>query len=629
MIKVLKTLIFVFVFLCTTPLTFAQEAFTIEKFDLEAEIEESGKLIITEKLYVHFTEERRGIFRDIPEGDIQLKVLAITNEKEENRPYQLEDFDLGTRIRIGDPDVYLIGNQIYHIRYEVLNAIRFFEDHDEIYWNVTGNNWPTRIQSGRATFNIPSFLTGKDIEAYTCFTGGFGETKSNCSADRNSESVQFTISEPLFPFEGMSVAIKFPKGTFPKPARISFETIPSGAWINQEDKLFCISDCEAITPPGKYEFKISRIGHESENIILELKEGEKIHRLINLKPKIWFILAKWLLRMLALLIVFEPIRRYYKKGRDPKGQGSIPTQYEAPDLLSPAEAGTLYDESADLRDISASIIDLAVRGFITIKVLPKAKGWIFKKDDYELIKNEVPKSVKTDRQSLDEIDTLLLNKIFDQKNRLKVSEMTYKLGKSLPKIKGEIYQSLINKGYLPRNPETIRTYSVIRGAATFIAGFPITIAELILFGSVYMSSVIINGLLSLFLTKAMPRRTLKGVKALEHLKGFKDYLKIAEKDRLQFQEKEYLFYQLLPFAMTFGVVDKWSKAFKGILTSPPDWYVGSTAPYFDIGDFNQSISSFSTGINQAFASQPNSGGSSGFSGGFSGGGSGGGGGGSW
>jgi uncharacterized membrane protein len=131
----------------------------------------------------------------------------------------------------------------------------------------------------------------------------------------------------------------------------------------------------------------------------------------------------------------------------------------------------------------------------------------------------------------------------------------------------------------------------------------------------------------------MPRRSEKGTAALEHAVGFQEYLEKAEKYRLQWQEKEKVFESFLPYAMVFGVVAQWTKAFSSMDMKPPDWYEGSafTAGHFNAVAFGSMMRGLDSSVGQAMSAKPQeSSGGSGFSGGgHSGGGGGGGGGGSW
>ena len=129
---------------------------------------------------------------------------------------------------------------------------------------------------------------------------------------------------------------------------------------------------------------------------------------------------------------------------------------------------------------------------------------------------------------------------------------------------------------------------------------------------------------------SMPQRSAAGRELLQHTLGFRLYMNTAEKYRQQFAEKAEIFTQLLPYAIVFGCVTKWAKAFEGIDTSATSssWYVGN-AP-FQAALLSSSLQSMNDNISSAITYvPPSAGSSSGFSGGSSGGGGGGGGGGSW
>ena len=116
-----------------------------------------------------------------------------------------------------------------------------------------------------------------------------------------------------------------------------------------------------------------------------------------------------------------------------------------------------------------------------------------------------------------------------------------------------------------------------------------------------------------------PKRTEEGTRVLEHILGLEEYIKVAEKDRLQFQEKEYIFFEILPYAIALGLATVWAKAFEGLITTNPDWYTSTNGVIFIPTDF---VSSIDSSLSSTMSSASSGGGSAG-------GGSGGGGGGSW
>jgi uncharacterized membrane protein len=136
---------------------------------------------------------------------------------------------------------------------------------------------------------------------------------------------------------------------------------------------------------------------------------------------------------------------------------------------------------------------------------------------------------------------------------------------------------------------------------------------------------LLTSITSFIMFKIITIRTQKGMDVYGHILGFKEYVNTAEKDRLEFQEKENTFFELLPFAMAIGVVDKWSKAFEDIVQNPPEWYQSSHGGVISAHSFTDSVSGINDQTSDSFSSASGGGASGG--GGSAGGGAGGGGGG--
>jgi len=628
----------------------------INDFNTDITIHENAKIMVTETIATTFSEDRHGIYRDIRSDGLQINILTVTDEKGYPRTYTEESWSGppersggssdragGPRIRIGDADKLINGAQTYQITYEAENAMGFFEDHDELYWNATGTGWATAIESAHATVQLPSKAKGQKIQL-KCYTGAYGSTVQDCDALYNprSNTASFKANNPLYSYQGLTLVVGFPVGVLERPAGIRVNSNVKGASARLNGESFCNTPCE-ITPleSGTYSVMVSKFGFStSEPKTFNLKAGEWTDAFFELKTAWWFFPLYSLAFILLALIAFEPIITYIKKGRDAKGRGTIIPEYEAPDHLRPAEMGTLVDEQADLRDLSSTIVDLAVRGYLKIKVLPKALGLLFKEDDHELIRIDKP---KPNDPGLTDFEEKYMTAIFNVGTTRKVSALFNQFYKDLPDLKKSLYKRVTEKGYFAKSPDQIRTGYLIKGigftAFAFIAlqfVLPFGLAaprSLFLFLAFFLAALLANGALTLIFSHFMPRKTSQGRLAYEKVLGFKQYLTVAEKDRLKFQENENLFYTFLPYAMTLGIADKWSKAFKDVFQKPPEWYEGGSGP-FHPSVFIHDLGRFSGHMNSAMVSTPrgsSSGGfhSSGFSGGFSGGGGGGGGGGSW
>jgi uncharacterized membrane protein len=337
-----------------------------------------------------------------------------------------------------------------------------------------------------------------------------------------------------------------------------------------------------------------------------------------------FIKDNWIVGLPLIVLVFM-WRRWSIHGKDPEGSGVIVPQYEAPENLSPAEAGLMYYEILRKDHISALLIDLAVKGYLHIRPIEK-KG-MFKSADYLFIKTD--KNI-SDHKLLDE--KLLYESIFKHGSDrdVKISQLKNSFYKDLAIVMTRTREQVVSKGLYVKNPKSVRAAYISIGVFLFVLGF--FIGGMIGFAAVFACSIsgVIIGVFGFF----MPKRTKKGAIMREKIRGLKLYLETAEKDRINFhnapEKKPKKFEELLPYAMVLGVEEAWAKQFEGIYDGNPEWYEGSSTSFSPV-ILAHNMSSLSTAATRTMSSAPSSAGSgsSGFSGGGGGGGFGGGGGGSW
>jgi len=335
----------------------------------------------------------------------------------------------------------------------------------------------------------------------------------------------------------------------------------------------------------------------------------------NLQQKvIWFFQDNWFLFLPIFVFIFMFLLWFYK-GRDPAGRGTIIPEFDSPDNLRPTEVGLLLDNKIQTKDITATIIDLAVKGYLKI---------IEKKDEiYDLVL--LKKDYRNDPE-LKPYEITIINDIFGNKAQVSLDDLKNKFYKYLDKIKKEVSEGLVKGGYYKNNPVKIRNFWVSISTVLFFLGLGVIFElkpSLPLFLSYFISLGIIMGF-----GLAMTKRTPKGAQTLEKIKGLRLYINTAEKYRIKFQEKENIFEKFLPYAMVFGLADKWAAAFKDVYKNPPSWYEGYQGP-FTSSNFIHSMNSFDNKVGISITSAPSSGSGIGGGGGFSGGGFGGGGGGSW
>lgn len=583
--------------------TQAQENWTINRFLSEITLQPDGAVVVEEIIVVDFgVLEKHGIFRDLPyvydtdnggKWYTSIEDIAVTQD---NTPAQIDVTRNATnvRIRVGDPDRTISGQHSYRLTYSVRGVMQSFAAVDELYWNVTGNNWEAPIKHAAATVTMPTNITQA-----ACYEGLSGATDACAKAEYTLRTALFT-SDTLPPGEGLTVAVGVPSGTVP--------IITVAAPPTLRDALFSpVAGSVALLVAGGglgwmwqrwYRYGRDRYWPRA------LLPGERSDREgITAAEKIL------------------PIGH----------RRALSVEYEPPDGLRPAEIGILMDENADTLDVSATIVDVASRGYLLITEIPKK--WIFGKHDYEFTRTAMPNT------DLHTYEAKLLERLFDARKTVKMSELKNSFYKDLPTIKSLLYKEVIRKKIFPHNPHTVRriytagaVFVLILGVVLLVVlGMAIDQAPFLhLYHRVWAGlapALIIVGAVGVSVSRHMPRKTAYGRELYERARGYRLFVSGTEKHRAPFYENEGLFLAVLPYAIVFGVTDKLAAAFAemGIVPPTPAWYHG--AGPFHAPAFVSSLGSMSASLSNAIASAPGSSGSGG--GGSSGGGFGGGGGGSW
>ncbi len=338
---------------------------------------------------------------------------------------------------------------------------------------------------------------------------------------------------------------------------------------------------------------------------------------------IWFLDANKY-ATLPLLTLIGMFVLWAKLGRDPRKRVIAPV-FEPPRDMHPGAVGVLIDDRIDLRDISAMLVGLAVKGYLTIQE-PDGGEYVF------LRQRESGDGLSPAEQTL--FDVLFDSPDVEERTLVSLEQEFYK---SLPSIKSRLYGQLIKAGYYRSNPERTKKFYVSIGflalpLAVFLGGRS---------ASLYVAAAVaLSGLVVLAFSRFMPRKTTKGVRKLEEILGLSEYIRKAEVDRIEFhnapEKGPKLFEKLLPYAIALNLTKVWTRQFEGLLNEPPQWYVGSSrTPVFNAIVFSHTLSTMTRSMQQTFVSAPRTSGKSAwsghstFGGGFSGGGFGGGGGGGW
>ncbi len=590
----------------------ADDGWVIDRFTSDIEIQRDGALLVTEAIDVDFQllSDRHGIFREIPvqyqwDADpkmvrvYQVDVRSVRDADGRALTYETSRNGANLRIKIGDADKLVVGKQTYRISYAVRGALNPFVDHDELFWNVNGRDWtvPMRVVSASVRTAFDAFT------AVSCSEGPLGSTKV-CQSSSSRQRAVFSATTALAAGDQLTIVTVLLKGAVTVPAQL-LERRERGI-----DEFF---DVTPLTVGGALVALIGGLG-----------------------------LVMW---------------RWWTAGRDEREHDTIVAEYEPPEKLRPAQAGLLVDEHADTKDVTATIVDLGVRGYLTITELP-ASG-IFGKKDWSLTRTgdkAHPEALQPYERTIfdglfgygamDATQTAVVALIQRFSDRVgaaaetraaletkptdvvKLSELKQHFYTTLAKAQRELYADSVARRWFAADPQRVRQiYAALGVGAIVVAGFLVFWLGSSLGAGLVGLAAVVPAFALLGVASRMPRKTRAGAELLRRTLGFRHYMEIAETERQRFAERENIFSEYLPYAIVFGCVEKWASAFKDIdaARATSSWYTGSALGAFSVGDVSNNLSSFSNQVSSTIASTPGGSGGSGFSGG----GAGGGGGGSW
>lgn len=546
-------------------------SFVISRFDVVIQVLPSGELLVTETVRPRFEDAWNGIERLIPveyrtpQGFNYTLVLdQVTATDDQGAPLKLEQKRERhyRNFRIWIPGAEN-ATRTFVLTYRVRNGLKYFEDHDELYWNVTGDEWDVPIEHASAKIVLPAGATGVRALA---FTGAYGAREHAATVEVTGPTIEMRMMRALGFREGLTAVVGWDKGLVAEPT--------------------------AADVTGM------------------------------------FLTSNWPLSI-PVAVFGIMLRLWYTRGRDPRLR-TIAVAYEPPERLTPAEVGTLADDSPDLCDITATLVDLAVRGFLRIKEQSTEHLFgLWSSIEYIFQRTRPP----GDWAGLPKHERLLLQALFDHGSAESVplSSLENKFYKSLDGIREAIFDSLQTRKYYVQRPDRVKQNYMVGGIVlgmALTAGLSALADRWGMAPLAFFSAGILSGAIVVGFGRIMPARTLQGTRTLEGVLGFEEFLTRVEADRFERVVKTpELFEKFLPYAMALGVEKNWARAFEPILKTPPSWYQGAHPSQFNSRGFMAHMSDMASRTGTTMASAPRSSGGSGFGGGgSSGGGFGGGGG---
>jgi uncharacterized membrane protein YgcG len=278
----------------------------------------------------------------------------------------------------------------------------------------------------------------------------------------------------------------------------------------------------------------------------------------------------------------------------------ISVLFEPPQGLRPGYLGTLIDERADVRDVTATIVDLAVRGYLRIEEVVEEGKKRKKNPDYQLVK------LKDADDTFAGYETNLFNTLFSVGSLLfpvgeevRLGTARSRFASSFVKMQSQLYEDVTTLGWFRGNPKTVRTRWANSGRLITAVGVGLTIALAVTSTwALVPLAIVLVGVMTMLTAKVAPVRTAEGTRILAQTQGFERFLATAEGNQLRHDEGQDIFSLYLPYAIAFGVADKWTETFAKLAKNDikliePTWYVGSSAKFWtNSGSLTQRISWF-------------------------------------
>ncbi|MDD3186463.1 MAG: DUF2207 domain-containing protein [Anaerostipes sp.] len=599
-------------------------------YNVNVNVNKDQSYDITEAIHVNFTYPKHGIYRYIPYvGEIHSKVdgkEVDTRYKSKIKNLEVQDFEYETEnengnkiVKIGDEDTRVSGKQTYRLSYKYKMYDDGVKDYDQFYLNVIPTGWETEIEKADVVIQMPKSFNKDKIEV---FSGKYGES---------------LVSKVPYTVKGNKIHIK------------TENTLEQGTGIT----------VRILLPDGYF-------------------EGVPNDTVKNI-----------FLGVLGVLTIAALILLWYRFGKDRYYVKTV--EFYPPEGMTPAELGYIIDGRVDKQDVISLIMYHAQKGYLTIEEEKKGKKPSFILHKQKNLPTDAKKFEKTffdgifakaidGTVHLDDLGDDFYQKFSDTKEDISISFEDYKennifeksanyvryiamilvvvgygLGAFLAsQICGDMEQILLFVialipflGAIFFACETIdKRYVSTKGKKIFHGILTILLTILGFVLTIVMYQQTLNGYKEGILYAVMPvvgvwaicfmgRRTVRGAELLGKTLGFQDFLKKAEKSRLELlvEENPAYFYDILPYAYVLGVSDKWAKKFESIHMEQPNWYVGGYGndpftTYLFISHMNRCTNVMASSMIPPVP-ENTGGGSFGGGGGFTGGGVGGGGGGAW
>ena len=569
----------------------------ILSFQSRIQVQPDASLEVTETLRVRAEGNRikRGIFREFPtvyvdrrgnRSTLDFRLLSVRRDGA-TEPYHTEQRSNGVAIYAGRKEVFLKpGEYTYEIAYRVQGELGLFGEHDELYWNVTGNGWEFPIDAASALVTLPPGVPPDQIQL-EAYTGTQGARGGAYQARLEQGVARFVATAPLAAREGLTIVVMWPKGFISPPPASALAVAPPPS---------AAAERAVYVPPRP-------TGHQPLEVA-----ATGLAVLVSYYLLIWGLV-----------------------GRDPES-GVVMPRYRPPQGESPASMRYVLRMAYDDRCFAAAVLSLAIKGHLTIH---RGQSGLFSTGTYTLRR----RTGSTSPLSPDE--EILLRKVFAAGDALDLTNSNH----SVVSVAKRAHERDLKKRYAYSFFRINNGWHLLGVMFSILVAICATFVQtahgfdaLWFFGTpagqATLAAVAVGFVANGAFGRLLKAPTVRGRKLLDDIEGFRQYLDVAEGDEIKLagapRKTPSLFEAYLPFALALGLEQKWAEGFATVFATQapnhvPDWYAGER---WNADRFSASFGrSFEAAVSSA--STPPGSSSGGDGGGSSGGGGGGGGGGGW
>lgn len=531
--------------LIPTSVAHAQEKSLVwERFDVDIVVNKDGSLDVQEHQTIRFTQGSfTSGYRDIPVTNFDyLDQWAITDDQGNTyvrrdgsrEPYTFSVEESGRQYVIlwYFPETRNT-SATYTLRYRVHNGLRFYEGGDQVWWKAIYGDRAFPVLAGRVRVVVPD---GAQISEWAAYVNEMdARNYATASVVEGNQAVIFDLTRRLDSGQEFEVRVQFTHGVVDGVAP---------AWQQRADE-------QAMQREAELAYRqrwgpIASLGFGALGILLALGGPAGLYAL------------------------------WYRLGRDKPVEMVADYLPEPPDELPPGAAGVLLDETVDMQDIVATLVDLAQRKVISITE-EKQEGFLRMGHDFIYRKER-------DDAPLQPYEQSLLNAFFGARDEVRLSDLKNKFYTHVPVIKQAMYDAVVKAGLFPRNPETVRTLYMVLGVLGLVGAVIVAIGMGAAFADLTPAGVLpgvglgVTAIGLMVLSRVMPRKTDQGAEVAARWEAFKRYLQNIDR-YTDLEQQKAIWDRWLPYAIAFGIDRSYIRKFEAVDAPAPGWYIPSPDLY--------------------------------------------------